>query len=129
MSATNGIINLDEQRLARRLAIAESIRYYLRLVNDESEVFHVDQWEDDQTDDDDDEEPRGAGWYWWPCLPGYMPSDEASGPFGSAEEAFEDLREETFERYFEYPSGASWDDVQSVAESMGVWSDLPAGNG
>ena len=124
MTATTGIINLDEQRLARKRAIAESIRHYLRLVNDESEVFHVDQWEDD-----DEEEPRGAGWYWWPCLPGYMPSDEPNGPYFTSEQAFEDLREETFEHYFEWPDGASWDDVQSVAEDMGVWSDLPTGNG
>ena len=31
-----------------------------------------------------------AGWYWWACFPGCLPDGEASGPFETAEAAYND---------------------------------------
>lgn len=33
----------------------------------------------------------GAGWYWWFCQPGCLPSGDPMGPFGSEEEAVADM--------------------------------------
>lgn len=30
------------------------------------------------------------GWYWWACFPGCLPDGEASGPFKTAKEAYDD---------------------------------------
>ena len=34
-----------------------------------------------------------AGWYYWPCFPGYLPDGEAAGPFESVAEAIQDARD------------------------------------
>lgn len=34
------------------------------------------------------------GWFWWPCFPGCLPDGEASGPFNSEAQAWEDAREQ-----------------------------------
>ena len=31
-----------------------------------------------------------AGWYWWPCFSGRLPDGEASGPFPTSRDAYED---------------------------------------
>jgi len=37
---------------------------------------------------------NGEGWYWWSCLPGCLPDSDPVGPFGSAEQALGDARDE-----------------------------------
>lgn len=44
------------------------------------EVFEID-------DARDDLEP---GFYWWACFPGCLPDGDPEGPFGDAEEAYDD---------------------------------------
>lgn len=41
----------------------------------------------------EDGEDRGAGWYWWVCLPGCMPDSDAMGPFETEADALADARE------------------------------------
>lgn len=33
------------------------------------------------------------GWYWWACFPGCMPDGEASGPFATSQEAYDNAQE------------------------------------
>lgn len=35
-----------------------------------------------------------AGWYWWACMPGYMPDGDPMGPFETKQEAIADAQEE-----------------------------------
>lgn len=31
-----------------------------------------------------------AGWYWWPCQPGCLPDGDATGPFETSRDAYND---------------------------------------
>ena len=58
------------------------------------EVFYADAGELGQECGEEDHDcPNGAGWYWWSCLPGCLPDDEANGPFETEEQALEDARD------------------------------------
>lgn len=49
------------------------------------EVFEV-----RHADDGRDREGLPVDWYWWYCMPGYLPSSDPSGPFASEEAAMRD---------------------------------------
>ena len=34
-----------------------------------------------------------SGWYWWACMPGYMPDGDPNGPFETEQEAIADAKE------------------------------------
>lgn len=52
------------------------------------EVFY-----DNGLDADLDEgDGLAPGWYWWACFPGCLPDGEASGPFDTSGEAYDDAQ-------------------------------------
>jgi hypothetical protein len=34
-----------------------------------------------------------SGWYWWACFPGCLPDGDPVGPFGTEQEAIDDIRQ------------------------------------
>jgi hypothetical protein len=73
------------------------------------EVFHVPT---DYALTDDDGAPLDEGWYWWYVQPGCLPDSDASGPFGTEDEATENAEEDMAE--FAY-----WDDVDRRVDEAG----------
>lgn len=41
-------------------------------------------WSDEPRNFDTDGDPVRPGWYWWACLPGYMPDGDPCGPFATS---------------------------------------------
>jgi len=35
----------------------------------------------------------GGHFFWWPCFPGCLPDGDAHGPFKTAQEAYDDAKE------------------------------------
>lgn len=48
------------------------------------EVF----WWDKQAEDEAE-----SGWMWWACFPGCLPDGEATGPFATSQEAYDNAQE------------------------------------
>ena len=46
------------------------------------------------------------GWYWWPCFPGCLPDDDATGPFETERDAVID-------------AGGIWDDLSETNGAVG----------
>lgn len=53
------------------------------------EVFYHEQ-EPDMVDDEGEMLP--SGWYYWFCMPGYMPDSDMFGPYETEEEALEEAQ-------------------------------------
>ena len=61
------------------------------------EVFGVSQMEVNYNlanlDHADEYTITESGWYWWACMPGYMPDGDPNGPFETEQEAIADAKE------------------------------------
>ena len=57
------------------------------------EVFHLDVVTYPLNNAEDDEDNRQAGWYWWACFPGCMPTGDPLGPFETEAEAIADAQD------------------------------------
>ena len=55
--------------------------YHAPLIGGSVEVFHSEDFLD---------EGQEPGWYWWSCFPGCLPDGEATGPFATSKEAYDD---------------------------------------
>ncbi len=59
------------------------------------EVFYSTAYGHDLELNEDGGREFPPGFYYWYCLPGCLPDSEPIGPFTTAEEAIESMREET----------------------------------